>query len=116
MRFSLATRALLAAVFVASTHAIATVPTPDIAPTPDICCFGGVGPDPCGLVVKPAVMNPVPLASLPHDSVCCCVAINPLACRSVCDSGRGSTERTIDETMSMPVILLGIPGFPCTDF
>ncbi|KAJ7896155.1 hypothetical protein B0H13DRAFT_1885336 [Mycena leptocephala] len=61
--------------FVASTHAAAT-----ISPMPDICCLWGASVLGCGFVVKLAVMNPVPVASLRPDEVCCCSAANDLGC------------------------------------
>jgi hypothetical protein len=76
MHFS--TLAFLAGLFVASTNAVVT-------PVPEICCISGGGPDPCGSVVgKPLLMNPVPLASLPPTSICCCSAANDLNCRNIC--------------------------------
>jgi hypothetical protein len=78
MRFSVTTLTVLASLFVAPTYAI-------VPPVADICCVSGSGPDPCASVtVKPLVMNPVPLASLAPEAICCCVAANPLACRTVC--------------------------------
>ncbi|KAJ6540396.1 hypothetical protein B0H19DRAFT_1077805 [Mycena capillaripes] len=80
MPSSLSTLAVLVGVFIASTHAAAT-----IAPSPDICCISGIA---CTAVDKLALINPVPLASLSPDAGCCCVAANPLACRTVCDDER----------------------------
>ncbi|KAJ6494148.1 hypothetical protein DFH09DRAFT_1290690 [Mycena vulgaris] len=82
MRFSLTTFAALAGLFVGSTQAV--------------CCFMGSGPDPCGLVVvKP--LNPVPLASLAPDAVCCCTAASAAACDVDCLNlqSRNNTEAQI---------------------
>jgi hypothetical protein len=73
MRFYLLTLSALVTVLFADTVA-------------GVCCYYGSGPDPCGEVSHKMRLPSEMIATPLPDSVCCCTAVNPLGCRSVCVS------------------------------